>query len=111
MGNDFAGMPRQIDEKVEFLGREMEAAVLHSYRPRLEVNVEISHLDQLLFHLFPNGGTAKCCPNARQQLVRTEWLGHIIVSAGIERLHLRAFFPSYRENNNWNLGFRANLAT
>ena len=41
---------------------------------------------------------AQVGPHARQQFLNAEWLGHVVVGAGIERLDLGALVITHREH-------------
>src|ERR1700722_18576812 len=52
-------------------------------------------------------GTTDCRPQPRSQFPNLKGLGHIVVSACIERLHFVILFVSYRKHNDWNMGVGA----
>ena len=49
MGQNLSRMACQIHQEIEFLRREMDAATFYEHAPGLQIDVEVSDIDNLFF--------------------------------------------------------------
>ncbi len=85
MRHHLAGVARQVQKQIEFLGREMNGLALHGDGMGSLIDDEVASLDGRSGTLR---GAAQMRAHAGQQFLNAEWLGHIVVGAGVERFNL-----------------------
>src|SRR5215217_3350127 len=80
-----AGVPHEILQHGVLLGRELDPLPTPPDLPSLTVQLQVTHLQHRRADLF---GPAAQSLHPREQLLEGEWLGHIVVRTGAQRLHL-----------------------
>src|SRR5262245_37334136 len=91
-------MPGHVDEQIELLRSEPDFLSSRMHPPRLEIDPELPDVERRGVRLAataPERG-----PDAREQFVDAERLGHVIVGARIEGLDLRPFLAFDGEHDN-----------
>ena len=78
MGHDFAGMARQINQQIKFLGREMHFLTTDRDFVGRQVDPEITDLDQRRLLAFSSRSAAQIRAYTRQQFLDPERLGNIV---------------------------------
>src|SRR5579872_2166133 len=102
MVNYLTGTPRDVNEKFELLRSKTNFAVSNRNPAGGRVNAKISDLnDRIFFSAYRDAAEVRTDP--RQELIHAEWLGHVIVSAGIECFDLLLLFVADGENYDRNL--------
>src|SRR3984893_16671647 len=102
-------MPRQINQEIEFLGRQVHVAVFHSDATCLNINPEVPDLNERSFRLLRCGGTPESGSYPCQQFIDAEWFCNVVVCASIERFHLDLFLTFDGEDNDWHTRFHPNM--
>src|SRR3984957_20691353 len=95
MCHHLTGVASQVQQQLEFLGREMGWLALNGEGVRLHVNYKVA--------CFEGGsGALRRAPQMRsdpsQQLLNAEWLGYIVVGARIQRFHFRPLVLADRKH-------------
>src|SRR5262249_53720140 len=97
MREHLAGVLHQNAEQFVFLGRELNTLGLEFDDPPHQIDREIADTKNrplaMLLQLMPKRGA-----HPGQKLIHSEWLGHVIVRAGIERLNLAGFVVTAGQN-------------
>ena len=94
VGEHPAGVRSENREQLEFLGRQTNLEVAAVDSTAIEVDHEVAPLDASVQVLPAPDRPAQRGPHVCQELLRAEWLGDIVISPGIQRLNLVAFFAS-----------------
>ena len=93
MGDDFAGVLREVGQQLEFRRRKMHGLVADGDGVGILIDGEVAYR-------YDGSGSLRSSPqmraNPRQQLLNTEWLGDVIIRAGVESFHLGAFLIANR---------------
>src|ERR1700735_2620163 len=90
-------IPNEMPQQFEFLWSEPDRIVFHRDHSLFEVNLQIvaqKSCGGIAWSTTPERGA-----NARHQLLHSERLHHVIVCAGVERLHFVAFAISDGEHD------------
>lgn len=107
VGKNLARIAHEKQEKVKFLRRQVNRLPRYRYAVGRRVDAEISRNQNLVSGALRRA--AQMRSHARQQFLGTEWLGHIIISARIQRLNLHMILIANRENDDGRARGSANL--
>src|SRR5437868_13170969 len=95
MSHYLARATRQIDQEIELFRGQAHFSVVHVNGVRLQVNPEMADYDRALFGWLGLHGPPEGCAHSRQQLRHAEWLGYVIVSAGVQGFDFDLVFAFY----------------
>jgi hypothetical protein len=91
MGNNLAGMAREINQQIKFLGGKVNVPATDRDFVGRQIDAEITDLNQQRLFVFSLWGPTQIGAHARQQFLDPERLGDIVVGASIERLDFGLF--------------------
>jgi len=106
--HQIAGVSREVDKDLVLLGRKRNRAVPYADSMFGKVDMEIADFNRRGVLFSASGSPPEVGTDSSQQLFNAEWLGYVIVGAGIERLSLIVLIASRREHNDRNRGLGSN---
>ena len=84
VGDDLAGVTREMKQEFKLFGREVQRLTGDFDAVGCCINHEVADGDGGLGAL---GSAAEVCANAGEQFLDAEWLGDIVIGAGVEGLN------------------------
>src|SRR6266508_1108084 len=104
----FAGVRGELGQEVELGRREMDLPLRHEDAPRAHVDAEIAELEAAA---SPCGGprAPEHRLDARDELARAEWLGHVVIGAELQAAVLVLLEAARRQHDHRQVALRADL--
>lgn len=95
MSDDLASVSGEMKEKFEFFRRKVQRAAHHFDAVGRGVDDKVACADGGFCAL---GGAAQMSTYASKEFLNAEWLGYVVVGAGVEGLDLGAFVIAHGED-------------